>query len=413
MSMESDRQLSDDLALLLEHEEPRIVARWGALLREAQPNLYACLDAAAWDARVREALAVLQQELSQPEALRFPVFGRHSGSGRMVDLGLRAVEAHLAEELELHEFQGAYFLLQEALIEVVDDSHLGDRRLAAVMQIDRFIKQLSVAMSMAITTKRTEALERAVADRTEHLEQLLKKEDEFVSFVSHEVRTALTAILGACDYLKEISPDPLTGNQARYVTMIEKSGELVNVLVNDILDYAKLESGKIQLRLEPVHMREVAGDAIALLEAKWAPKGLDVQLDIPTEIDEVLGDRIRLQQVMLNLLANAIRFSPEGSAVTVRGGETDHEIWVEVEDAGPGVPQKDKQRIFERFEQLDHALHRGQGTGLGLPIVKLLAEMHHGRVSVSDRPGGGSRFRVTLPAMPVSVEALPSHLHQK
>lgn len=405
MSMEPDRQLSKDLVVVLQQEEPRIVARWGELLRQAQPNLHACLDAEAWNTRVIDALGVLRTELSEPEPLRYPVFGRNSGSGRVIELSQRAVEAHLSEELELHEFQGAYFLLQEALIEVIEERGLG---LPAVVQVDRFIKQLSVAMAMAITSCRTEALERAVTERTEHLEKLLKKEDEFISFVSHEVRTALTAILGACDYLTDISEDPLSPGQLRYVTMIEKSGELVNVLVNDILDYAKLEAGKIQLRLEPIHLREIAGDSIALLEAKWAPKGLEMALEIPNEIDEVLGDRIRLQQVFLNLLANAIRFSPEGGRVTVRGAEERHEVWVEVEDSGPGVPEADRSRIFERFEQLDHALHRGQGTGLGLPIVKLLTEMHHGRVQICANPEGGSRFRVTIPAM-VPVPQLNSH----
>ena len=267
-----------------------------------------------------------------------------------------------------------------------------------VVLLERFAERHAIALPEDAKRELAESIGAAMTERTRHLEEMLRKEGEFLGFISHEVRTGLTAILGACDFLSEINPEPLTETQGRYVHMIERSGELIHALVNDILDYAKLESGRVQLRLEPINLREVATDTLALLESKWAPKGLEMELAIPADMPDVKGDRIRLQQIFINLVANAIRFSPEGGKVVLRGGQDDHHEWVEVVDEGPGVPEADRARIFDRFQQLENALSRGEGTGLGLPIVKLLTELHGGTIEVLGAPTEpGGLFRVTLP----------------
>lgn len=398
MGMQPDARLGAELSALLSQEQSRIITHWVGLLRDAQPQLVARMAPTTWSGRAVEALGVMRSVFAEPELLRYPVLAPGEAQSRIRGLAARAVMGPVNEHTELHNVQGAYFLLQEALVDVLSEHFGGDRRAQAILLVDRFIKQLSIAMSEAIIVQRTQGLEEAVASRTRHLEELLRKEGEFLGFISHEVRTGLTAILGACDFLREINEEPLSETQGRYVRMIERSGELIHTLVNDILDYAKIESGRVTLRLEPINLREVATDAIALLEAKWEPKGLEVVLDVPAELPDIKGDRIRLQQIFLNLLANAIRFSPMGARVVVRGGLAGRTEWIEVEDEGPGVPRADRSRIFERFQQLENAFSRGEGTGLGLPIVKLLTEMHGGHIEVLDPDAHeGGLFRVSLP----------------
>lgn len=397
MDQPSATIVREDVAAVLQGARRRLVTRWVALVDEAQPQLAAALGDVDWDARATDALDTLGAELASPNALIRPVLSAVP-EPRVAALAARLAAPGCLGVVPLHTLQGTYFLLQEAVDEVLAEAFSGDRRALAHRLVDRFFKQLAMAMTEITTRRLTVPVEVAVAERTHELEELLRKEGEFLGFISHEVRTGLTAILGACDFLSEINPEPLTPTQARYIRMVERSGELIHVLVNDILDYAKLESGRVKLRFEPINLREVATDALALLESKWAPKGLEMELAIPAELPDVAGDRIRLQQIMLNLVANAIRFSPMGGKVVLRGGQVGAQEWVEVEDQGPGVPEADRTKIFDRFEQLDNAISRGEGTGLGLPIVKLLTELHGGVIEVRD-PGApvGGLFRVTLP----------------
>lgn len=397
MDQPSATSVREDLAAVLQGARRSLVTRWAALVDEAQPQLAAALGDVDWAARATDALDTLGAELASPNALIRPVLSA-APEPRVAALAARIAAPGCLGAVPLHALQGTYFLLQEAADEVLAEAFAGDRRALAHQLVDRFFKQLAMAMTEITTRRLTVPVEVAVAERTHQLEELLRKEGEFLGFISHEVRTGLTAILGACDFLSEINPEPLTPTQARYIRMVERSGELIHVLVNDILDYAKLESGRVKLRFEPINLREVATDALALLESKWAPKGLEMELAIPAELPDVAGDRIRLQQIMLNLVANAIRFSPVGGKVVLRGGQVGAQEWVEVEDQGPGVPEADRTKIFDRFEQLDNAISRGEGTGLGLPIVKLLTELHGGMIEVRD-PGApvGGLFRVTLP----------------
>jgi signal transduction histidine kinase len=387
----------EDVTAVLQGARRQLVTRWAALVEEAQPQLSAVLGDADWDARAADALDTLGAELANPASLARPVLAAVP-EARVAKLAARIAAPDCLGAVPLHTLQGTYFLLQEAVDEAIATAFAGDQRAIAHQLVDRFFKQLAMAMTEITTRRLTVPVEVAVAERTHELEELLRKEGEFLGFISHEVRTGLTAILGACDFLSEINPEPLTTTQTRYIRMIERSGELIHVLVNDILDYAKLESGRVKLRFEPINLREVATDALALLESKWAPKGLEMVLAIPAELPDVAGDRIRLQQILLNLVANAIRFSPMGGKVVLRGGLIGAQEWVEVEDQGPGVPEADRTKIFDRFEQLDNAISRGEGTGLGLPIVKLLTELHGGVIEVRD-PGApvGGLFRVTLP----------------
>lgn len=400
MGLQPDSQVAESLSATLFQEQSHIIGDWVSLVRQAQPQVFARMDASSWAGRVVHAIGGLQRALLSPEHLRYPVLAPGEPSRLVRELAAWAVAGVASSPDELHTVQGLYFLLQEALVHVAHTHFEGEEQVQAVMLIDRFIKQLSIAMAEEVTRQRTHQLEGAIEERTWHLRELLRKEGEFLGFISHEVRTGLTAILGACDFLQEIHDEPLSETQERYVRLIERSGELIHVLVNDILDYAKLESGRVQLRLEPLNLREVATDTVALLESKWAPKGIEMDLAIPAELPDVVGDRIRMQQIMLNLVSNAIRFSPEGGKVVLRGGQDGRSEWVEIEDQGPGVPEEDRTRIFERFEQLDNAHHRGEGSGLGLPIVKLLTELHGGRIEVltPDHHDGGL-FRVTLPTM--------------
>jgi len=225
---------------------------------------------------------------------------------------------------------------------------------------------------------------------------------DFVANVSHELKTPLTSILGYAETLLDDEPAPDT--RRRFLQVIRDNARRMQRLVDDLLDLARIESRAWYLDRVPVAIAAAAREAVAVLGDRARERGIDLVVTIPEPL-RVVADPGAIQQILANLLDNAVRHSPRGGSVTVSGRETDEAVSFAVSDPGPGIPAEHLPRIFERFYRVDPGRSREEGgTGLGLAIVRHLVEAHHGRIEVESRPGAGTTVRVTLPARPPGLD---------
>ncbi|MFN3430575.1 MAG: ATP-binding protein, partial [Candidatus Sericytochromatia bacterium] len=241
--------------------------------------------------------------------------------------------------------------------------------------------------------------ERLQAAQIAKLEELDRYKDEFLSVISHEMRTPLNFIMGFASLMDEGLAGPISPTHKQYVGRIMAGAERMLALVNDLLDYAKLRAGKVELAIAEVAYAPLVDEVVATLAPLAAPRGLTILAAV--DVDVPLGaDGPRVVQVVSNLIGNAIKFCTDGT-ITVRARVTDGAVLTEVADTGPGIAPEDLPRLFNRFEQLDMGETRAAGgTGLGLAIVKELVEAHGGTVGVSSVPGEGTTFWFTLPLAP-------------
>ncbi|MDY7226548.1 ATP-binding protein [Hyalangium rubrum] len=237
----------------------------------------------------------------------------------------------------------------------------------------------------------------------EHLERLGRMKDEFLANMSHELRTPLNAVLGQSEAMGEGIFGPLTEEQRSSLRTIEESGKHLLSLINDVLDVTKSNAGHLELVFAPVPVEEVCQESLRLVREQARRKGLSLSYASDGQVVGLWGDRRRLRQVLLNLLSNAKKFTPEGGRIGLEvasaheGAAVSFTVW----DTGIGIADEDRQRIFEPFVQLDAGLaRRHEGSGLGLALVRRLVELHHGTLTVESTLGKGSRFTVVLPVEP-------------
>jgi signal transduction histidine kinase/ActR/RegA family two-component response regulator len=244
--------------------------------------------------------------------------------------------------------------------------------------------------------ERARALEQALAV----MEEALRAKGEFLAVISHEIRTPMNGVLGMAQLLLMTA---LTEEQQRYAETIRSSGEILLALINDILDLSKMESGKVTLDTRPVDVRAVVNEAMQLLSGQAQPKKLTLRTDVAPEVPAWLrGDAMRLKQILLNLVGNAIKFTHRGS-VRVEVATVDNGTWLEcrVKDTGIGIPPDRVGRLFEKFSQVDSSItRRFGGTGLGLAICKRLVEGMGGSIAVESKHYQGSTFTFRIPAIP-------------
>jgi PAS domain S-box-containing protein len=237
-----------------------------------------------------------------------------------------------------------------------------------------------------------------------HEVEVDRLKSEFVATVSHELRTPMTSIRGYVDVLLMGAAGALDENQTHFLKIVKNNTERLNILVNDLLDVSRIEAGRVTLSPQALDLREVAEDAIEdiLRRSQEENKPMALSLDAPKKLPRVYGDSERVRQVFGNLMDNAYNYTSENGTITIHiqplnGG---HEVQVDVEDNGLGIPLDDQDRVFERFYRGEHPVVLATpGTGLGLSIVKELVEMHKGRIWMksSGVPGDGTIFSFTLP----------------
>ncbi len=248
---------------------------------------------------------------------------------------------------------------------------------------------LAHQLSMRALQRRL-AYERAVAAEAS------RAKSEFLANVSHEIRTPINALLGIADLLADTE---LTPEQRRHVQVFRSSGQSLFELINDLLDLSKIEAGRLELHEQPLRLRALLEDRIALLAPRAREKGLTMQLEIADDVPAVVrGDATRLAQALTNLLGNAIKFTPAGSVRLAVSREGDDELAFVVSDTGIGIAPSKLETIFEPFTQADGSVTRAfGGTGLGLSITRSLVQLMGGTIGVQSTPGVGTRFTVRLP----------------
>jgi signal transduction histidine kinase/ActR/RegA family two-component response regulator len=243
------------------------------------------------------------------------------------------------------------------------------------------------------------------------LARAARLKDEFLAGMSHELRTPLNAILGRSEVLGEQIYGPLTERQLAALHSIEESGRHLLALINDILDLSKIEAGKITLEQEDVAVDTICHSSMRMVAQTALAKRIALSTTIDTAIVTVHADGRRLRQILVNLLANAVKFTPNGGRVglEVRGDPEGQAVLFTVWDTGIGIAVEDFPRLFQPFTQLDSKLSRQyEGTGLGLALVRQLAEAHGGAATVTSTLGEGSRFTVSLPWAARPAAAAPA-----
>jgi two-component system phosphate regulon sensor histidine kinase PhoR len=239
-----------------------------------------------------------------------------------------------------------------------------------------------------------------VFDDLSELRRLQQIRTEFIDNLSHELRTPLTTVSLLAETLARdatAAGDAVPARMRERIAKIEEeTGHLVQ-MVNELLDLSRIESGPPMVRPDLVDAARLAGTAAERLRLFAERQGVHLGVDAPARVPPVRGDEDRLGQVLLNLLHNAVKFSPDGGDVTVRVRDADGIVSIAVEDHGIGVARADQVRIFERFYKADRARVRGGGTGLGLSIARHIVEAHGGRIWLASEEGSGSTFTVDLP----------------
>jgi CheY-like chemotaxis protein len=224
--------------------------------------------------------------------------------------------------------------------------------------------------------------------------------DEFLASMSHELRTPLNAVLGVTSALEEGVYGSVNERQKRALDVITESGQHLLSLIADVLDLARLQAEQLSLRLAPVDLEEICAASLRLVQPSAQKRRIMLVSTRGGSTSMVVADARRLKQVLVNLLANAVKFTPEGGTVglEVSSDEAERVVRFAVWDTGIGITPEDQARVFEPFVQVDSGLTRQyEGTGLGLALVTRLVALHGGTVAVESEPGQGSRFTITLP----------------
>lgn len=292
-----------------------------------------------------------------------------------------------------------------------------------------FAQQFSFQLAIAIQQSNLfEQLQRELRERqqaqqelTQRNEELIRAtrlKDEFLANMSHELRTPLNAILGMTEGLQEEVFGPVNEAQLKALQTVERSASHLLALINDILDLAKIESGQIELDCSPTAIAPLCQSSITFVKQQALKKQIQLSVNLPLNLPNIVLDERRIRQALINLLNNAVKFTPEGGRITLEvtllkpsSPETPtHYLRFSVSDTGIGISPENIQKLFQPFMQIDSALNRQyQGTGLGLALTKRIVDLHGGRISLTSEVGVGSCFMIDLPCQPAATVSPPTH----
>jgi len=285
-------------------------------------------------------------------------------------------------------------------------------RVADAFVVDGIKRAMSARMHMATVEEASRELtekNRRLAQAVERLQEADRVKSNFLATVSHELRTPLTSVIGYSEMLLEGIAGELNDEQREYVRTVMEKGDQLLQLITGILDISRMEAGEMRLDKAPFDLDEVVSVALSTIAPHARRKKLVMSCTVPPALPLVFGDRDKIRQVLLNLLGNAVKFTPEGGKIEVSAAlgplsgaaDAPRAVRVSVRDSGIGVPPEHQKRVFDPFFQVDNSSTREYGgTGLGLSIVKRLVEAHGGAVWVDSEAGKGSAFSFTIPLAP-------------
>jgi signal transduction histidine kinase/DNA-binding response OmpR family regulator len=318
----------------------------------------------------------------------------------------------------LDQLQRGVTAVREGRLEYVQVSRTGDEIEYLADSVNAMIEALK--SSREELRQHQETLEERIRLRTEALEEATQRalsasqaKSEFLANVSHELRTPMNGVLGMIDILIEDEPRPA---QRENLETARSCANTLLALLNDILDLSKIEAGRMLLEQIPFDLREVAADCVKSMAPKARQKGIELRIQLATSLPpKLVGDPLRIRQILMNLLSNAVKFTDKGwvevRVKPVASSRNDRvDVAIEVADTGTGIPPEKHRSIFEQFTQADGSISRKYGgTGLGLAIVRRLVEMHDGRIELTSAVGVGSEFRATLRLKTPAADRAPAN----
>jgi len=279
---------------------------------------------------------------------------------------------------------------------VVSRNHPGNFPIEVIELLRTFATQSALAIQNA-------RLFREIADKSRQLEAASRHKSEFLANMSHELRTPLNAIIGFSEVLAQGMFGAINEKQTEYLQDILESGRHLLSLINDILDLSKIEAGRMELEAADFDLPSAIENALVLVRERAIRRGIRLGRTIDTRLGMISGDERKVKQVLLNLLSNALKFTPEGGEIDVTARLHDHLAEVSVADTGIGIAPTDQSTVFEEFRQVGTADKKAEGTGLGLTLSRKFIELHGGKIWVQSEVGRGSTFTFTLPVSPWPV----------
>ncbi len=307
----------------------------------------------------------------------------------VVLIALRALTRPLQKMADTAQRIAAGDLTQQ--IQVASKDEIG--RLAASFNI--------MVRSLRVRDRRLQANRKILETSNRELKKLDKRKSEFLANMSHELRTPLNAIIGFSEVLRDHCFGELNAKQGEYVEDILESGHHLLSLINDILDLSKIEAGMMRLDKRPVDLESLLQRSMVMIKEKTSRNGVRIEVKTADLPPVIYADERKLKQIVYNLLANAVKFTPEGGRIGIRAWRDEKNVNVEIWDTGIGISPKDRNKIFSKFEQLDgSASRRYEGTGLGLALARSMVELHGGTLRLESEIGKGSSFLFILPYNP-------------
>ncbi|MGH7332528.1 MAG: GAF domain-containing protein, partial [Candidatus Rokuibacteriota bacterium] len=263
---------------------------------------------------------------------------------------------------------------------------------------DEVVKLLQTFATQSALAIQNARLFREIEDKSRQLEVATRHKSEFLANMSHELRTPLNAVIGFSEVLLERMFGEINDKQEEYLQDILGSGRHLLSLINDILDLSKIEAGRMELELADFDLPQAIDNALTLVRERAGRRGITLTASVDGRLGEFRGDERKIKQVLLNVLSNAIKFTPEAGRVEVRAELVDGHVEISVSDTGIGIAPADQEAVFEEFRQVgtDYAMKR-EGTGLGLTLSRKFVELHGGAIWVKSAVGQGSTFTFTLP----------------
>ena len=259
------------------------------------------------------------------------------------------------------------------------------------------IALLKTFADQAVIAIQNARLVREIQDKSAQLELASQHKSQFLANMSHELRTPLNAIIGFSEVLSQKMFGEINDKQAEYLGDILESGQHLLSLINDILDLSKIEAGRMELDAAEFHLPTAIENTLALVRERAQRHGIGLVRAVDERLGMIRGDERKVKQVLLNLLSNALKFTPAGGQIDVRADMCDEVAQISVRDTGVGIAPEHQQVVFEEFRQVGTVSKKVEGTGLGLAISRKFVELHGGKMSVKSAVGSGSTFTFTLP----------------